>query len=71
MLTRDSHVLGGTEAPYYADIRMLLQKSRSSKRLYSYRTNLGTEETFPVKRSSGNNYKREVYSKANAKNTKR
>ena len=39
--------------------------------IFSYTTNLGTEKTFLVKRSSGDNYKREVYSKANAKNINR
>lgn len=63
------------KARYYADIPILVQKIRSSKRLYfltrpTWEQKL-TEETFLVKRSSGDNYKREVYSKANEENIKR
>ena len=40
------------KARYYADIRILLQNSRSSMQTisFSYTTNLGIEETFLVKR---------------------
>ena len=72
MLTRDSHASEGTESSLLRGYTYSLAKNLFFQTIiFSYTTNLGTEETFLVKRSSGDNYKREVYSKANAKNTNR
>ena len=73
MLTRDSHASEGTESSLLRRYTYSLAKNSFFQTIIiSYTTNLGTEETFsPVKRSSGDNYKREVYSKAKAKNTNR
>ena len=70
MLTRDSYALEGTERSLLRRYtHSLAKKSFVQTIIFSYTTNPGTEETFLVKRSSGDNYKREVSSKANAKNT--
>ena len=73
MLTRDSHASEGTKSSLLRRYTYSLAKNSFFQTIIiSYTTNLGTEETFSlVKRSSGDNYKREVYSKANAKNTNR
>ena len=73
MLTRDSHASEGTESSLLRRYTYSLAKNSFFQTIIiSYTTNLGTEETFSlVKRSSGDNYEREVYSKANAKNTNR
>ena len=56
MLTRDSHALEGTESSLlrrYTNSRA--KNSLFQTIIFSYTTNLGTEETFLVKRSSGDN----------------